>query len=68
MNYTKKQLRTLEYLAYMESREYLGNGRSYRCICNDCHIEETIHSAGTVSALFMTEHMGHNTFIKYYGY
>jgi hypothetical protein len=64
MQYTKAQERTLEFLDKMESKESLGDERVYSCTCNSCKKTEIIHSAGTVSALFMPEHAGHKTLIK----
>lgn len=64
MGYTKKQEKQLDFLASMESRESLGDERKYYCQCKNCKKTEVLSSAGTVSALFMSEHMGHDTWIE----
>lgn len=64
MNYTVSQEKTLEFLDKMESRESLGDDRVYSCLCKTCNTTEILHSAGTVSALFMPKHIGHKTWVK----
>lgn len=64
MEFTATQEKTLEFLDRMESKEVLGDSRTYSCVCKTCDVREVLHSAGTVSALFMTQHAGHITWVK----
>ena len=62
--FTKQQEKQLEFLDAMESRESLGDERKYLCQCRTCKKQEFLSSAGTVSALFMNEHAGHDTWVR----
>ena len=61
--YTKRQEKQIEYLDNRESKETLYSEGSYICQCKTCNSSEQFQSAGTVSALFMPQHVGHNTWI-----
>lgn len=63
MDYTDTQEKQLAYLDKMERKESLYTEKFYICQCKTCGVRETLQSAGTVSALFMAQHVGHKTWI-----
>lgn len=62
--FTDTQEKQLEFLDKMDAKESLGSNRQYLCVCKTCEKAETMHAAGTVSALWLPEHIGHKTWIK----